>query len=112
MIEYADKKKAVNIRPYAHRIGEPVRCGTKDCDKRATHMCVTPGKFTSRKDENGNRVPGVFKPSKFDQSDWDRFEDAIRELKAARAAAEDAAKQAEADERRANELANEVFNSL
>lgn len=70
------------------------------------------GKFTTRKDDAGNRVQGVFKPSKFDQSDWDRFEDAIRELKAARAAAADAAMQAEADERRANELANEVFNSL
>lgn len=70
------------------------------------------GKFTSRKDEAGNRVQGVFKASKFEQEDWDRFEDAVRELKAARAAAQDAAQQAEADAQRANELANEVFNSL
>lgn len=70
------------------------------------------GKFTSRKDEQGNKVQGVFKPSKFEQEDWDRFEDAVRELKAARQAAGDAAKQAEADEKRANDLANEVFNSL
>ena len=70
------------------------------------------GKFTSRKDENGNRVQGVFKPSKFEQEDWDRFEDAVRELKAAREAAQDAAKQAEADAQRANDLANEVFNNL
>jgi hypothetical protein len=70
------------------------------------------GKFTSRKDENGQKVQGVFKPSKFDQEDWDRFEDYLRELKAARTASADAAKQAEADEQRANELANEVFNSL
>lgn len=70
------------------------------------------GKFTSRKDENGQRVQGVFKPSKYEQEDWDRFEDHIRELKASRAAAADAARQAEADEKRANDLANEVFNSL
>lgn len=70
------------------------------------------GKFTTRKDENGQRVQGVFKPSKFEQEDWDSFEDHLRELKAARAAAEDAGKQAEIDAKRANELANEVFNSL
>lgn len=70
------------------------------------------GKFTTRKDENGQRVQGVFKPSKFEQEDWDSFEDHIRELKASRAAAEDAGKQAEAEAKRANELANEVFNSL
>lgn len=70
------------------------------------------GKFTSRKDENGQKVQGVFKPSKFEQEDWDRFEDYMRELKAARVAAADAAAQAEADEKRANDLANEVFNSL
>lgn len=70
------------------------------------------GKFTSRKDEDGKKVQGVFKPSKFEQEDWDRFEDAVRELKAARAAAQDAAQQAEADAQRANELANEVFNNL
>jgi hypothetical protein len=70
------------------------------------------GKFTTRKDENGQRVQGVFKPSKFEREDWDSFEDHIRELKAARAAAEDAGKQAEAEAKRANDLANEVFNSL
>lgn len=70
------------------------------------------GKFTTRKGEDGQRVQGVFKPSKFEQEDWDSFEDHIRELKAARAAAEDAGKQAEADAKRANDLANEVFNSL
>lgn len=70
------------------------------------------GKFTSRKDESGQKVQGVFKPSKYEQEDWDRFEDAVRELKAARAAAADAAKQAEIDTQRANELANEVFNNL
>lgn len=70
------------------------------------------GKFTSRKDENGQRVQGVFKPSKYEQEDWDRFEDHIRELKASRAAASDAARIAEEQEKRANDLANEVFNSL
>jgi hypothetical protein len=70
------------------------------------------GKFSSRKDDDGNRVQGVFKPSKYEQEDWDRFEDAMRELKAARAAASDAAQQAELEAQRANDLANEVFNSL
>lgn len=70
------------------------------------------GKFTTRKDENGQKVQGVFKPSKFEQSDWDQFEDYMRELKAARQAAADAGARAEADERKATELANEVFNSL
>jgi hypothetical protein len=70
------------------------------------------GKFTTRKDDDGNRVQGVFKPSKYEQEDWDRFEDALRELKAARAAASDAAQQAELEAQRANELANEVFNTL
>jgi hypothetical protein len=57
-------------------------------------------------------VQGVFKPSKYEQEDWDRFEDALRELKAARAAASDAAQQAELEAQRANELANEVFNTF
>lgn len=70
------------------------------------------GRFTSRKDENGSRVQGVFKPSKYEQDDWDRFEDAIRELKAARIAASDAAAAAKASEEQSNALANEVFNSL
>ena len=70
------------------------------------------GKFTTRKDDDGNRVQGVFKPSKYEQEDWDRFEDALREMKAARAAASDAAQQAELEAQRANELANEVFNTL
>jgi hypothetical protein len=70
------------------------------------------GKFTTRKDDDGNRVQGVFKPSKYEQEDWDRFEDALRELKAARAAASDAAQQAELEAQRANELANEVFNTF
>jgi hypothetical protein len=70
------------------------------------------GKFTSRKDENGQREQGVFKPSKFEQEDWDRFEDAMRELKAARAAASDAAQIAAAEAERVNNEANEVFGSL
>jgi hypothetical protein len=70
------------------------------------------GKFTTRKDDDGKRVQGVFKPSKYEQEDWDRFEDAMRELKAARAAASDAARQAEIEAQKANDMANEVFNSL
>jgi hypothetical protein len=57
------------------------------------------GKFTTRKDDNGDKVQGVFKASKFDQSDWDNFDDAVRELKAARVAAMSAAAAAEAASR-------------
>ena len=70
------------------------------------------GKFTTRKDDNGNRVQGVFKPSKFDQDDWDRFHDILSELKAARAAAGDAAVQAAIAKEQENALANEVFQAL
>ncbi len=52
------------------------------------------GKWTTRKDENGNAEKGVFKPSSYDQSDWNRLDDCIRELKEAREAAEVAAKEA------------------
>jgi hypothetical protein len=67
------------------------------------------GKFTTRKDDNGDKVQGVFKASKFDQSDWDNFDDAVRELKAARVAAMSAAAAAEAATAAENALANEVF---
>ncbi len=70
------------------------------------------GKFTTRKDENGNRVQGVFKASKYEQEDWDRFEDAMREMKAARKAAGDAVKIAEAAARAESDEANEVFGKL
>jgi hypothetical protein len=70
------------------------------------------GKFTTRKDENGQRVQGVFKASKYEQEDWDRFEDAIRELKAARTAAAEAAVQAESDAREENDRVNAVLNTF
>jgi hypothetical protein len=70
------------------------------------------GKFTTRKDEDGNRVKGIFKASDLEQSDWDRFEDIVRELKAARAAAADAGKLAAAEQEAINAAANEVFNQL
>jgi hypothetical protein len=70
------------------------------------------GKFTTRKDEDGNRVKGVFKPSDLDQADWDRFEDLVRELKAARAASADAGAIAAAQQAAVNDAANEVFSAL
>lgn len=70
------------------------------------------GKFTTRKDEDGNRIKGVFKPSDLDQADWDRFEDLVRELKAARAASADAGAIAAAQQAAVNDAANEVFNAL
>lgn len=70
------------------------------------------GKFTTRKDEDGNRVKGVFKPSDLDQADWDRFEDLVRELKAARTASADAGAIAAAQQAAVNDAANEVFNAL
>jgi hypothetical protein len=86
--------------------------GETDKDPMQTMAEALVGKFTSRKDDDGNRVQGVFKPSKYEQEDWDRFEDALRELKAARVAASDAARQAEIEAQKANDMANEVFNSL
>jgi hypothetical protein len=86
--------------------------GETDKDPMQTMAEALVGKFTSRKDDDGNRVQGVFKPSKYEQEDWDRFEDAMRELKAARVAASDAARQAEIEAQKANDMANEVFNSL
>jgi hypothetical protein len=67
------------------------------------------GKFTNRKDDDGKKVQGVFKASKLTQADWDEFDDVVRELKAARAAAEDAAIAAALAEEANNALANEVF---
>ena len=67
------------------------------------------GKFPSRKDDDGNKVQGVFKATDFTQDDFNHFEDVLRELKAARAAAEDAAIAAALAEEANNALANEVF---
>lgn len=86
--------------------------GEDDKDPMFAMAEVLIGRFTSRKDESGQRVQGVFKPSKFEQEDWDRFEDAMRELKAARAAAGDAAKIATAEAEKVNDEANAVFANL
>jgi hypothetical protein len=86
--------------------------GDSDKDKVQGLAEALIGKFTTRKDEDGNRVKGIFKASDLEQSDWDRFEDIVRELKAARAAAADAGKLAAAEQEAINAAANEVFNAL
>lgn len=86
--------------------------GEAEKDKVAGLAEALIGKFTTRKDEDGNRIKGVFKASDLEQADWDRFEDLVRELKAARAAASDAAAHAAAQQAAVNEAANEVFNAL
>ena len=86
--------------------------GEAEKDKVAALAEALVGKFTTRKDEDGNRIKGVFKASDLEQSDWDRFEDLVRELKAARAAASDAAAHAAAQQAAVNDAANEVFNAL
>jgi hypothetical protein len=86
--------------------------GDADKDKVQGLAEALIGKFTTRKDEDGNRVKGIFKASDLEQSDWDRFEDIVRELKAARAAAADAGKLAAAEQEAINAAANEVFNQL
>lgn len=86
--------------------------GSDEKDPMVTLAETLIGKFTTRKDDDGNRVQGVFKASKFEQEDWDRFEDAVRELKAARIAASDAAAIAAAEEKRTNEMANEAFDAM
>ena len=86
--------------------------GGDEKDPMVTLAETLVGKFTTRKDDDGNRVQGVFKASKFEQEDWDRFEDAVRELKAARIAASDAAAIAAAEEKRTNDMANEAFDAM
>jgi hypothetical protein len=86
--------------------------GEAEKDKVAALAEALVGKFTTRKDEDGNRIKGVFKASDLEQADWDRFEDLVRELKAARAAASDAAAHAAAQQAAVNDAANEVFNAL
>ena len=70
------------------------------------------GKWTTRKDDDGNKVRGVFKPSKYEQEDWDRFDDIVRELKAARIEGSKAAADAEDDEAQKNALAAAVFAQM
>lgn len=86
--------------------------GSDEKDQMVALAETLVGKFTTRKDDDGNRVQGVFKASKFEQEDWDRFEDAVRELKAARLAASDAAAIAAAEEKRTNDMANEAFDAM
>ena len=86
--------------------------GESEKDKVAALAEALVGKFTTRKDDQGNRIKGVFKPSDLDQADWDRFEDLVRELKAARTAAADAGAIAAAEQAAVNAAANEVFNAL
>jgi hypothetical protein len=86
--------------------------GEAEKDKVAALAEALVGKFTTRKDDQGNRVKGVFKPSDLDQADWDRFEDLVRELKAARVAAADAGATAAAEQAALNAAANEVFSAL
>ena len=86
--------------------------GEAEKDKVAALAEALVGKFTTRKDDQGNRIKGVFKPSDLEQADWDRFEDLVRELKAARTAAADAGAIAAAEQAAVNAAANEVFNAL
>lgn len=86
--------------------------GEAEKDKVAALAEALVGKFTTRKDDQGNRVKGVFKPSDLEQADWDRFEDLVRELKAARVAAADAGAIAAAEQAAVNAAANEVFAAL
>jgi hypothetical protein len=86
--------------------------GEAEKDKVAGLAEALVGKFTTRKDQDGNRVKGVFKPSDLEQADWDRFEDLVRELKAARVAAADAGAIAAAEQAAVNAAANEVFSAL
>ena len=86
--------------------------GEAEKDKVAALAEALVGKFTTRKDDQGNRIKGVFKSSDLEQADWDRFEDLVRELKAARVAAADAGAIAAAEQAAVNAAANEVFSAL
>jgi hypothetical protein len=86
--------------------------GEADKDKIQGLAEALVGKFTTRKDEQGQRVQGVFKASAVEAADFDRFHDAVRTLMAAREAASDAAKQAALVQEAQNNAANEVFAAL
>jgi hypothetical protein len=70
------------------------------------------GRFTTRKNEAGERVQGVFKPTDFVEADFERFENIVRELKAARAASQDAAAMAEAKIAAQNAEFGEVMDKM
>lgn len=70
------------------------------------------GRFTSRKNDAGEKVVGVFKPSDFEEADFERFDNFVRELKAARAAAVKAAQDAEANMTKENVEVGEVLDQM
>lgn len=70
------------------------------------------GKFTTRKNEAGERVQGVFKPSSFEEADFERFHNILRELKAAREAAKDAAAAAEAKLAEENDAVDAALDQM
>lgn len=70
------------------------------------------GKFTTRKNEAGERVQGVFKPSDFGDEDFERFDNVVRELKAARKAAQEAAAAAEAKLAEENSEVGKVLDAM
>lgn len=70
------------------------------------------GKFTTRKNEAGERVQGVFKPSEFEEADFERFQNVMRELMAARQASQEAAAKAEANLAAQNAEMDEVLDQM
>lgn len=70
------------------------------------------GRFTTRKDEDGNRVQGVFKPSDYNEADFERFADIVRELQGARKASQEAAAKAEKAIAKTNEEVGEAMDEM
>lgn len=70
------------------------------------------GKFTTRKNDAGERVQGVFKPSDFNEDDWNHFDDMVRTLKAARKEAQEAAAAAEARMSKENAEIDRVLDGM
>jgi hypothetical protein len=70
------------------------------------------GKFTKRKDDDGNVIQGVFKPSKFDAVDWARFYDHVEVMKAARLEGEEAAKEAAKKKEEENVEINDAMDAI
>lgn len=85
-----------------------------DSDKDAIRALAEKlvGRFTTRKNDAGERVQGVFKPSDFEDADFDRFDNILRELKAARRAAQEAAAQAEANLAKENDDVDATLDAL
>lgn len=70
------------------------------------------GRFTSRKNDAGEKVIGTFKPSDYSEADFERFHFYVSELQAARAAAAKAATEADEKMKAENQDMAEILDKM